>query len=90
MGCISIGRIFPGEKKFLGVNFPGEILHWGDLTELLYEIPFKRLAFSLPIFLYVEMIWWIYPSLFLARFDFWELISRERGISRVIKKPVRD
>ena len=52
LGWISVGRHFLGEVSFRGggVNFPGERLHWGDLTELLYKILFNCLKFPLPNF----------------------------------------
>ena len=42
----------PWGGKFLGeeVKFPGEMLHWGDLTEIVHEILFSCLAFFLPNF----------------------------------------
>ena len=42
----------PWGGKFLGdeVKLPGEMLHWGDLTEIVYEILFSCLAFFLPNF----------------------------------------
>ena len=46
MGCH--GNDFPCGGKFPGVSFPGEILHWGNLIEFLYEILFNCLAFSFP------------------------------------------
>jgi len=40
------GDNFAWGGKFPGVNFPGEVLHWGDLTEFLYEILFICIIFS--------------------------------------------
>jgi len=38
LGLGFVGDDFPYGGKFTGLSFPGGILHWGDLTELLYEI----------------------------------------------------
>ena len=35
---VSKGKNFDREEKFRGVNFPGEILHWGYPTESLYGV----------------------------------------------------
>ena len=37
-GEIFLGIIFHREGSFQGVNFSGEILHWGSFSELLHEI----------------------------------------------------
>ena len=71
-------------REFPGVNFPGEMLHWGDLAGLLYEILFNVLH-SLCQILYVEM----FPGLFSTCFDFREILFTEGGISGVIEKSIR-
>ena len=42
------GENFPREGAFRGVNFPGEIFHWSNLPEFLYEIIFICLTLYLP------------------------------------------
>ena len=36
------------EENFRVVNFPGEVLHWSDLTEVLYKILVNCFTSSLP------------------------------------------
>jgi hypothetical protein len=76
--------------KLLGVNIPGEMSHWGDLTELLYEILFNCPTFSLPNFSFGDVSGELPRAFFSACFNFREIISTEGGISGVIEKPIRD
>ena len=40
------GGTFHGEGSFQGVNLSREIIHWGNLPEILNKILFLCLAFS--------------------------------------------
>ena len=56
-------------ENFLGVNFPGEIFHRGNLIKFVYEILFYCLIFSLPnqVCMWrfsVGIIWWLFSAYF--------------------------
>ena len=56
LGGFSTGMIFRAEGSFQGVNFSGEILHWGNLPEFLYKILLMSCFLFADSILCVEML----------------------------------